>query len=46
MIAWALQRKPKIHDQSSKLNNYPAIGGRSALDLRAKAGVVHGGEAI
>jgi hypothetical protein len=38
-ILWSLQRKPKIHDRSSKLQNHTAIGGRSALDLRAEVGV-------
>jgi hypothetical protein len=36
MNALALQRKPKIHDRSSKLQKSLAIGGRSSLDLRAK----------
>jgi hypothetical protein len=39
MTAWFLQRKQKIHDRSSKLPNHTAIGGRSALDLRAEVGV-------
>jgi hypothetical protein len=46
MTAWALQRKLKFTIGARNYKNCTAIGGQSALDLRAEVGVVHGGVTI
>jgi hypothetical protein len=42
----ASPKKTKFTIGARNCKNYTAIGGRSALDLRAEVGVVHGGVTI